>query len=493
MNLSLAASLACVASLTAPLAPAATAFTLDAIDYERAAVNFLDRNGRTGATSETLTLEEFVETEFLSATLGIFEVAVPRRSLATPSEPARYQGLCLNLLDAQRIWLDWARPDDPETETLRADLEAVREWIESWDTARLAAAAKETKQSVHELVGSEEETIELTRRFNEAVINGGLMAGGRKCETARVALFPTRADFVEMLCVIGYLRPNLQQYFWVEGLETWHQFNMTDMNLFGLAMSYPADDVTGSSYSNGERMEERNKNSLGEQITQLALNAMIMRIFDDNIPSTVIHSLSINLVIEAFGEIDTRADGHLVGRETEAREEFVPGGQSEGGILPTATAKNRWRVNQGRYHYVRPLRQAQKEGAKERGRSRIKHANFLLRSFDESARKLVIAPFLGSAAQELPPPASALAEDQAEFLRAYRIGFIHWLRTAGAGNKKESEAKFATWLRDLDARAATENFEQSLVTAYGVPLSAPELDKNCLEGRFLIWLAKQKS
>jgi hypothetical protein len=482
------ATLGGAAALASNAAPAP-----DSIQYERAAVNFLERNGRAGATHETLTIEQFVESEFLSAPIGIFELAVPRRNLATPSEPARFQGLCLNLIDAQLIWLDWARGTGKDTKAIRADFAAVREWVEEWDAKALAASAKEASLTLHEMVESSPETIELTNRLTEAACNGGLMGGDRKREAVRVALFPTRADFVEMLCVIGYLRPNLQQYFWVEGLENWHQFNMTDMNLFGLATAYPADGVTGSTYSNGTRMEEDNPLSLGEQISQLALNAMLVRLYDDNLPSTVIHSLSINMVIEGFGEIDTRADGHLEGRSTQARETFVPGGQSEGGILPTASAKNRWRYDQGRYHYLRPLRAAQKDGGKERGRSKIKHANFLLRSEDGTIKKLVNGPFLGSGAEALPDALKGLEEDQAEFLRAYRIGFVHWLREAGDGSKKASHAKFAEWLRELDARASIEDFEASLEKVYGAPLSSAELDKHCLEGRYLLWLTKQKS
>lgn len=494
MTPTLATRLACAVILagTAAFAHAATPEP-DSVDYERAAKNFLARQGRPDAQPGDLTLEELIETEFLSAPIGIFELAIPRSSLTTPSEPARFQGLCLNLLDAQGLWLDWARPNDPELEPVLADLAKVRKWVEDWDVARLAAAADDAGLGLHELVESTPEQLELTARLTKLTCEGALTGGAEKCETVRVALYPSRSDFVEMLCVVGYLRPNLQPFFWVDGLEMWHQFNMTDMNLFGLAMSYPAEGVTGSTYGEGERMEEKNKKALGEQITQLALNAMVLRLYDDGLPGTVIHSLSINMVIESFGEIDTRADGHLERRTTEARETFVPGGQSQGGILPTASAKNRWRYDSGRFHYVRPLRYAQKDGGKERGRSKIKHANFLLRSEDGVVKKLVDAPFLGSEAEELPAPPKGLEEDQAEFLRAYRIAFIHWLREAGAGSKKVSHEKFAVWLRELNSRASTEDFEASLLTVYGVPLSSPELGKESLEGQFLLWLTKQKS
>lgn len=465
---------------------------VDSINYDSAARSFLARHGRPDATPETLTIEQLVETEFLSAPLGVFELAIPRRSLATPSEPARFQSLCVNLLDAQKLWIEWAQEESADTKRLQSDLLALRRWVTGWKTKDLAVAAEGEPRGLLEILQAPEAIQELSARLVKATCEGGLLGKEQKCDPVRIALFPSRGDFVEMLCVTGFLRAPLKPYFWVEGIERWHEFDLPDENIHGLAMAFPAESVTPATYSAGSRLDEESDKVLGEQITQLSLNSMIRRLYDDGLPPTVVHSMSINMVIELFGEIDTRADGHLEGRSTSAREVFVPGGRSEGGILPMASADNRWRAEHGKDHYLRTLRQAQKDGSKEKGRSKIKHANFVLHSHDEVVRKLIYGPFLGSKVEPLEAPPRALAEDQSEFLRAYRVAFVYWLQEGGAGNEKLSKQKYAAWLSKLADLDSVEAFEQSFTEIYEVPLSSAELDKNCLEGRFLLWLTKQK-
>ena len=71
-----------------------------------------------------------------------------------------------------------------------------------------------------------------------------------------------------------------------------------------------------------------------QQIAQLAGNAMIDNLFGDKIPPSLAGALSVNLVIDVYGECNTRVDGDLRARRMAAREFFVPGGASEGGVLP---------------------------------------------------------------------------------------------------------------------------------------------------------------
>jgi len=467
-------------------------FRSRAFDHGRAAENFLARHGRDGTPAGQLTLEELIETEFLTAPLGLFELAIPRRSLHSSREAARFRGVCLNLIDAQGLWIDWIDEAADPGEELRNDLATVREWIDEWDPTRLAACAKKGEHDCYEALEASDEQREASERLNRGLRGGALTGTTNEVQAVRIGLFPTRSDFVEMLCVVGYLRPTLQSAFWVDGIETWHEFEVTDANLYGLAMAYPGARVSASNYSNGTPMEAENGLALGEQITQLAVNAMLRKLYDDELPPTVVNGLSINLVIEVFGEIDTRADGNLEGRKTNSRETFVPGGRSEGGLLPTNMADNRWRVDRGRYHFTRALRRAQKEGSKEKGRSKIKRANFTLRTDESSAKHLVMAPFLGAGVEPATTPTS-LETDYSELLRAYRCAFLYWMRTAGGGSKKASATSWAQWLVQLGDLEADAAFEDSLLEAYGDPLSGPKLDKHTLEGRFLTWLSKRKT
>lgn len=483
-------------ALLAPAAPASAprpdpSPTADGFAHEAAAQRFLARHGHADAGPDTLTIPDLVAQEFTPLRLGAIEVLIPRRSLSTPEERERFQGLCRRLLEAQALWLSWIAPAAKPDPQVEKDRKAVVKWIDGWDLDELAKTGA-GEQSLDEALETDEAALAARARLADALAGGALVGGAREIEPVRVVLLPSRSDFVEMLCVVGYLRPDLKQYFWVQGIERWHEFRLTDSNLYALAMEYPPDGVTPSTYSDGKSMEEDNPLALEEQITQLSMNELLTRLYDEGLPPTLLHSLSINLVIEQFGEIDTRADGRLEGRSTSAREMFIPGGRSEGGILPANSADNRWRFDHGRGFFLRTLRQSQKEAQKEKDRSRVKHANFMLRSSDDVVRKLIHAPFFGPR-EPLAEPPPALEEDQSEFLRAYRCAFVHFLRNAGAKSKRDSPERFAAFLVAFGQEPRVEAFESTLQEVYEVPLSTEDLDKNCLEGRYLIWLSKQRS
>lgn len=489
--LSRAALLAGALLLGALLAAPAPAAPSDGFAHEAAAQRFLDRHGRPGATAEDLTIDELVRSEFTPLRLGAFELLVPRRALKTPAERERYRAICARLLEAQALWLSWIEPAAEPDPQVAKDIQVVAKWIAAWNLEDLAAAGA-GEATLDEALAAAQKVTDARDRLAEALVGGALVGGAREIEPVRVMLLPTRSDFVEMLCTVGHLRPDLRQYFWVQGIETWHEFRLTDSNLYALAMEYPPDGVTPSTYSDGTRMEEDNPLALEEQITQLGMNELLTRLYDEGLPPTLLHSISINLVIEMFGEIDTRADGRLEGRSTSAREMFIPGGRSEGGILPANSADNRWRFDHGRDFFLRTLRQSQKEAQREKERSRVKHANFMLRSRDDVVRKLIHAPFFG-AREPLADPPAPLEEDQSEFLRAYRCAFVHFLRNAGAKSKRDSPERFAAFLVAFGQEPRVEAFESTLEEIYEVPLSTDDLDKNCLEGRYLIWLSKQRS
>ena len=78
-------------------------------------------------------------------------------------------------------------------------------------------------------------------------------------------------------------------------------------------------------------------------------------------------------------------------------------------------------------------------------------------------------------------------------LRAYRAGFLFWLRTEGGGRGKASRKSFGSLLLALaDPGQGELDFPSALQSVYGIPLSSAEPGKDDLEGRFLIWLHKQK-
>ena len=100
---------------------------------------------------------------------------------------------------------------------------------------------------------------------------------------------------------------------------------------------------------------------------------------------------------------------------------FVPGGQSQGGVLPQNMADGRWRgEGQGEDRFVSVLRLAQQEGASE-AKDRDKTRHFELKD-DAMIKQVVIdGPFLGEAAAEAEdPPAADPPQPDARLRRGTR-------------------------------------------------------------------------
>ncbi|MEM7515876.1 MAG: hypothetical protein AAF368_02990, partial [Planctomycetota bacterium] len=221
-------------------------------------------------------------------------------------------------------------------------------------------------------------------------------------------------------------------------------------------------------------------------------NALLENYYQGRMPGALISGLSLCLVIEQFGEVDTRVDGDLRSNETQARSVFIPGGQSEGGRLPKNSAEVSWRSEQGRGYFVRQLRQSQEMGAKQNKKEKNRFASFQIKSRDQSVRHSVVAPFFGESAVDRPAPPAEVAGDFQELLRSYKTGFLHWLRTQALG-KKKSPLAFGELLEAMGEEDSLERFAKIFEELYDMPLSDGTASEDSLEGRFLKWLSKQKS
>jgi hypothetical protein len=178
---------------------------------------------------------------------------------------------------------------------------------------------------------------------------------------------------------------------------------------------------------------------------------------------------------------------------------FVPGGNANGGVLPMQSAESRWRAKQASDRFEAVLRQAFKSAShlKEKadktagGARPSKLGRLVLLGDNQGSEDVVRGPFLGSAAAQSTLPGQEFLGDYAEFLRAYRTCFVHWLRTQSADNAKQSAARFGMFLRDL-AHADDAGAIEAMVSKDfgGAALSSATLDAATLEGRFVRWLAK---
>jgi hypothetical protein len=469
-------------ALTALLALPAAAQDLP---YQSLAEGFLADFGRADASPQTLDLNALLQDGFLHVSAGLYDLYLPAEAARKERDVEDYQRVVLALLDAQDRWLEWLEPGIEDKAALRQahkDHKTLVRWVGSWKPAAIKSGASEGARDLVEVLDPKDAVREALARYG-TYMAGGAALGLERGEGRRepVVLMTDRRRMVQMCSLGGWLYPEHQGVFWQPSIATWTHFYIDDIKVLSTRFASPR---TPGDYTSGVRMDDRTPTGLEQQIVQLAANSMFANYFGDAIPPTLAGGLAVNLVIDLYGECNTRADGDLRARRTAAREVFIPGGNPDGGILPPNMADSRWRSEQGADHFVSALKRAMPPGSK-RGPAR-----FMLE--DDRGRRgaEVRAPFLGASASASPLSREYYG-DQLEFLRSYRVCFLNWLRAKGAGSSRRSAQAFADLLRGM-AAGTTDTLEDTLATVYGAPLSDLAPSKSDLEGRFLVWLVKQK-
>ncbi len=479
---------ALVAALPLVHAPASAAPQLP---FEEIAQRILTAHGETGADAATFELDAFFGRHFCAIDLGLFELAIPARSLADRRWAQAFADVSTALLEAQRLWLARADPAQAVSKDVRADLSALLTWTSKWTPAELARAAAGEQRALRLALAPKDEIRQAAERARAAMLASRGLSGGRTLEgPVRLVLAPTRKEFVELLALAGWAKQDLRSIFWQPGVEEWLEFSVDDRKV--IALEYTATGGAAGDYTASTPMDERSATGIQQQVVQLALLRLVDVYYAGGMPAELGKGLVMNLVVDQFGEIRTRVDGDLSANQTQKREVFVRGGASEGGRLPQNVAETRWRMDGGKDRYLRILRQVQRSGRSVREGSRNELARFLLQSRDESQRTVVSAPIFGAAAAEVGSPPDFVHGDFLEFLRAYQCGFVFWLQNHAAGSKKNSEQAFAQLLAALADPTNTAGVEEIVLTVYGAPLSDLECSPATLEGKFLRWLSTQR-
>ena len=452
------------------------------MDHGAVAQGLIARDGHTAEEPGSADPLAYIRARSLTASLGAFQISISRTALDDQQAARDYRDACVSLLDVQERWLEWTGSDEKSDSTL-ADLESLRSWVSKWNLRKLRRAAKEGHAQAAAPMGVREEVASAACRLEAR-------ARESRGHPVKLVLAPSRDEFVGLCCLAGLMRPSLRSFLWVDGIEKWTWFFVDDVRF--IAFEYARSDASGADFSRGNRIDDRNPSGLQQHISQLALNEMLRARYGDEVPAAFVSGIAMNLVIDLFGEVDTRIDGDLRGRMTQAREVFIPGGNPTGGVLPKMSAESRWRVNQGKFHFVRILRQAQKAGGKrKRGMDRM--CTFLLQNDSGKLEYAMRAPILGQSAVQTVTPPSWVEADRLEFIRAYKSAFLHWLREHGTPDADDAPEAFERLLAALEGAGVGDEFGTTVESIYGVPLSQPELGEGCLEGRFLQWLSRQRS
>lgn len=459
-------------------------------DWERIAKEFREGHGLTQPTPESVELDAVLRGHFVHSKLGLFEVWFPLTALEKRGEDFRQCALAL--VEAQDKWLEWLKPLGKEPKTLREDLRGTANWVKGWKWPAIAKAKNPTGEDLVQVLGASASVVEMHTRFAQAMSGGEAMGLTREPPaSARLFLLPTRKDFVELVAFAGWVWPERRGQYWVDGGLDWMQcFLGADQ---AIALEYAQVGRKPGDYVSGMPMAERDPTVMRQQVVQLGMNSLLSELYGERLPAAFAAGLSMNLVIDEFGEVNTRVDGDVRSRVTQKREVFVPGGQSEGGMMPKISAESRWRVDMGKDRYVHVLRLSQKEGEALDKKTKNRTACFALRTDKGENPIAVAAPFLGAAAAATPAPPAEYAGDFAELLRAYKCAFIYWLQFDSAGNRKNSREKFAQLLQKLADPNQTAEFEPLLSSVFDkASLSGPDVDRATLEGKFLNWLSHQK-
>jgi hypothetical protein len=458
------------------------------IQHEKVARDFLSAHGLADRSAGEIRLDDLLARHFVVARIGAFDVHFPVAGLE--KRAADLKACALTLLGAQEELLDWQKPAGRDQKAVRADLKTFGTWLKGARPQSLAKLEAGTGQDLPEALSAPEAVVAAGQRLIEAFSRGEPMGLARAPGVrVRVMLAPTRREFAEFVCFVGWWSEEWRASYWVDGISDWSTCWAEDVQV--IALEYPTPGHLPEDYSSGEALNKRDAQAMEQQVVQLSIARLFEQYYGDQVPAAFLGGLAMNLVIDQFGEINTRIDGDLRGRSAARRDVFVPGGASGGGFLPKNSAETRWREDRGKDHFVRVLRRAQKEGESLDKALANKVAGFALRSDAGGETHAVAAPFLGASAVEAKPPPDAFQGDFAEMLRGYKSAFIFWLQSKSEPTEKRSREAFAHLLEKL-ADPAIE-FEAAFRAVYeGAPLSDPEAGKGSLEGQFLLWLAKQK-
>ncbi len=454
------------------------------LPYEKIARDFATAHGVGEAAPETIRYEDVLARSFVKLELGAFDVRFPREAMATHAEQFKTCGQAL--VAAQEEFVDWLTPTSAD-KTLREDLKALSAWVKSWKAGAIARGKSGEENDVFKLLGATDAQVAASKHLFDALGKGLALGPARETPlNPRVILLPTRKLFSEFVFFTGWINADQRGLFWLDKVPDWTQCYVVEDQVIALEYSIPNRPATD--YTSGTPMDEL----LQQQVAQLGMNSLFSAHYKERVPGAFIAGLSMNLVIDAYGSVQTRVDGDTRSKVTQKRDVFVAGGASEGGFLAKNSAETKWRENGGRDHFITTLRAAQEDGAKIAKDQKNKLACFAIRSDDGGEKWPAVAPFFDASGTP-PNPAAKFQGDFAEFLRAYKSAFIYWLQTKSQGPEKPSREKFALLLKKLSDPNLATDFEGVFKDVYeGASLSGSDADKESLEGKFLVWLSRQK-
>lgn len=479
-------SLACVlvALFLATAAPCARA---GEVDFAALAQEFFERHPVAGKTPAEVSFEELLDQHYSLVQLGAIDVRLPREFLDDKGIVDDFKDSLAAVLATHQLWLDWIDAPAAEATKARADIAEVQKFLKQ---AKAGAGATKAERFLDAFAGSASIQPALERLRDGFRSGAWLGVTPLSNKTQVLVLAPSRAHFMQLAGVLGQRQEGARSLYWNDGLANWTEFGWQETQV--IALQYPPIKPNLKNFGEGVAMDSREPTGLLQNVAQRAAVTLCWHTFGNSLDPAIETAIGQVAVIDLYGENNTRSGGSGRSNSTDGITAFIPGGNSNGGVLPPTNAESGWRQGGGKDYFVKALKDAQKLGAKSGAKSKEeKLVYFQLKSDDTSKRTFVRAPFFGSPAQgkELPPP--EFLTDYLEFFRAYKSCFLHWLREESGGKDADSRGKFARLLQQVAEAGSAAGFEEVVAEVYAVPLASADLSKDNLELRFLAWLAGQ--
>jgi hypothetical protein len=461
------------------------------------AIEFLRELGIEATDPAKVDMQALFDEHYFRLDLGLFDLRYPRHLLAEGTRLEEFKGIAVALVEMQELWIEWMKPAQPIPKETAAAISDVKKWIASWSTtlpktALEEAPDRETRVKNNELgqwMQPKEKQLAALATFASYMRSGSVLGLELEDTSGSQILFcPTRHNFRSFASFAGANDKSLAEVLWNESVPTWTEFWISHpREIQVLAMEYAGVEDP----DRGVPMSEREKTGLVEHVLQRSAFSLSWKYFGRGIEPVFEAGLAQNLVIGTIGQNNARSGGSGRSNVTSAREVFVPGGLSSGGVLPPQNADSRWRADLGADYFTKVLKAAQSAGAKYTKERAEKAGHFEIVSDTEGEKLDVAAPFLGEPGKTQKPAPRQFTADYLEFFRAYKSGFVNWMRTGAAGKGKESAETWARFLASLAGAKGNEKLEAVVERVYGEPLSSADAEAKSLEWRYLAWLAKQ--
>jgi hypothetical protein len=503
--------------LALPLLGASAAAGDGGIDFEALEKGFAERRC---PKSMPCTTDAVLARDYLNLRLGAFDVFWPRAYLLAADDAASSAALLAGLVELQGGLAAWLALQPEAAAALEADLTSVRTWLGELEPSDLARAAKGDSPSFAQAARAPQPVLDALLRLAEVLMDRERLGlAPQFVPSVGLVIAPKRLEFMEWIGHLGSQDAAWAGQHWNDGASDWTQF-WSGPTMF-LALEYSPMTGFDPTFVGALPPEKLDKDGLRQHVLNQAARALLFRCFNEPEFAPLERALAANLVIGISGRIavlDGEGTIKTTGASSAPYSRFVPGGLSEGGVLPPAPAVGgdslvncRWRKGAGADYFVAALRAGQVDGAKSASKDRSnprrkdKLVHFAIGSDERGAEWIAHAPFLGPYAADQAYPEPEFLNDYREFFKAYQSAFYHWLETVAEPAEGTRDEAFANFLRRLGTpvpvpeataeaapAAAKVDIGAALEEAYGLPVSGPDGTVDSLEWRFLAWIAEAK-